>query len=364
MGKLLFLWYRREPDMDIIHVGLCIADRDFAMALARGISRESRCIQFHMENGRTCELILVDEGADGGSSAVQLTDIRCRSDPERGILYRYEACSSLARQIVYQYYRITGRPFEPMECRRSRLVAFAAVSGGTGVTACAVAVARMMKILYGKRCIYLNLQTVNDSVRYFRQEGGTAVRRLIYELNRSGERKEQILLWMESVIAGDGDPDYLNTSAFNEIAEDIDEKLLDRLILALDQMGRYDYILLDLGNDFRRRDLHALKRCDCGVLLRQREPSQETVFTKAMLHRVMETAPALIQVLCGPRSGEERGEKVCSICCDRTSFIRMNGQIRINLRRNYGRDIAVLTKKIAGICSEYGQIRDQEETLR
>ena len=64
--------------MAVIHIGIELKDRDFAIALARGISRQGGDFQVHVENARECDVLLTDrseaEGVNFKGKSLFLTE--------------------------------------------------------------------------------------------------------------------------------------------------------------------------------------------------------------------------------------------------------------------------------------------------
>lgn len=90
--------------MAVIHIGIELKDRDFAIALARGISRQGGDFQVHVENARECDVLLTDgseaENVNFKGKSLFLTEkISSRTD-KPNFIYKFEDSREIRRKIL------------------------------------------------------------------------------------------------------------------------------------------------------------------------------------------------------------------------------------------------------------------------
>ena len=115
--------------MEIIKVGIYHDDRVFARALAIGLARESRTIHFvlinNMDSKEELDLILSSRESDNPKvvQLVQNQELKQRdATPYR--LFQYEESRSLIDDLLFIYFKMTGRVLEYRGTSKCRLLTF------------------------------------------------------------------------------------------------------------------------------------------------------------------------------------------------------------------------------------------------
>lgn len=335
--------------MEQIEVGILLEDRTYAAALARGLSRESRNLNFRVEDRYSgeCGLYLSDRSSGEDETVPWIVLSRSPDDEE---IFMFEDCRVLVDRLIYIYFEKTGRLAEYRGSSTCRLVIFVETAGGSGVTATALAAARMLNTIYGASCLYLNLCPVDDSRKYVEEEPGAGIRKLMFHLLKEKEFP------LRSFVQEAEGIDVFRTAAINRSAAEMTGELFDRLLAAVERQGTYDYFFVDAGNFWSREAMEMLGRGDCVVLVSGDEGGKPLKYAEKLAAEVERRAGAdsvlrVLNFFDDEKMAAEETERLCLVSRDEDAFVRMGGRMRIDLSGNYGLDIALAARKIRGICN-------------
>lgn len=337
--------------MERLKVGIAMKDGSFAAALVRGLSREAGnmlftilCEPWKTEN---FNLVLTDFEADEISDAglnegecIRLTSAEEGEDAED--IFKYEDCRTLVNRMIYIFYERTGRVAEYRGNSSYRVIVFGQVSGGCGATSAALGTAAMLGTIYGARCLYLNLCPFDDSKRYIEESHKEGLVRLLYHLHRDEDFP------LESFIGESEFVDSFMTGVINKYALEMDGVMFNRLLKAVERLGRYDYFIVDVGNFLHRTNLKLLEAADCLVLLCREEAGQRPAYMDRIYEEIEQrTGKSLIKVV---NFADEYDEGL-GISVDHSAFVKMGGRVKIDINGNYGLEVAAVAREIAGVCN-------------
>lgn len=255
----------------MMKVGVQLKDTDFARALVRGLSAEGRNL---------CFAFVDDFAGDEGFDLV-LTDQEERSsryvllvkDPEETRIYdgspyrifRYTNARDFVSGLLYIYHRETGRNLEFAGDTRCKILVFASVSGEPDATAIALATGELLDKHFGCRCLYLNLCPIDGSKRFLPDGSGHGFLKLLYYLSQERDFP------LSSFIRQYFQKDYIDISFSNPYFDELDSLRLHRLLKKIDELGQYDYLILDVGNHLTRGNKTVLAQAEEIVLVSAEE---------------------------------------------------------------------------------------------
>ena len=245
-------------------IKLVLRDVEYRKAIAKALTRAGSDI--YLEVGRDFRqedrtLILTDIKKEyPGTGFIYLNPVPGGSQQEGNgpySLFKYEKISSLLSQIRFCYYLWTGEGEVPAGTRQ-----MAAVCCDRFTEQCteyARALARELIYRYGSRVLILSLSHVNQ-YGTSGEEDGNVLRQLLYCLERGRD------IPMDAFFVKDRYDLYTfrapygrNPIAYMDVRELL--KLLGNLA------GRFDTVLLDVGNCYTPANLHVLEHCKTRIFL-------------------------------------------------------------------------------------------------
>ncbi len=362
-----------------VHIGIYLEDRGFAGALAKALAEACSKFEFSLPVGRKLldenkdkyDLVLMDEdsGAEEGGT-IYLSDSAdgaCRGldDVETAIrdskslrIFKYEKGSLIADYLIYYIFLSKGEMIENRTAQDFHVIGFTGISGRCGVTSAAISAAYMLEERYGEKCLYINLCPVNDSYRYFNSGGDQNLKKLIYYLRQERSGGFPVDGFIETDFAG---PDYLKMPVINRFLAEINDEVCLELFKVFGETGKYDYLIVDLEPDLLCRSNVLSGYFHNVVAVERGLPGMQPGYAEE-IEREIVTRTGASKVICvhnfvsGQDSDDLRGLEGSgapgrvAVGYDRNAFIKGRGAVRIDLNRSYGRDIAVLTDKIRGVC--------------
>ncbi len=336
--------------MEIIKVDVCMEDRDYGLALAKALAGISRSFQVYMDApGSGADLILCDREQkqeqvqeQDQERTVLFTEREEDADIDGRILWRYQKAGKTADDLIYIYYKLTGRIAEYRGNRGFRLIVFAQAEGGCGATSLAVSVGRCLNAM-GRKCLYINMSPLDDSLKYFGTEKSGQLVRLLYHLKKDDD-------FPVHPFIQEGELDRIPAPVHNIYTDEIDPAAAHRLLSLLEHYGRYDYVITDIGTHWTRTNMGLVSSSDCTAAVRRAGAGRDR-FTPAALSLLREQAGRSVTVanFAGDDPGSIREGEI-PVSSEPEAFIAMNGQIRIDLRHSYGMDAVALAKRLEEEC--------------
>ena len=277
----------------MMKVGVNLKDQDFARALVKGLAAEGRNIFFSL-----CDLN--DEAEDGDFDLV-VTDrvmnaphhiqlVKCSEAAEclDGPPYRifaYEDARNFVSKLLHIYFLETGRNLEFSGDSRCKILVFSSLSACLDATALALATGEMLDRYFGCRCLYLNLCPIDGSKCFLPESSSKGLLTLLYYLSQDRDFP------LTSFIKKSLHVDAIDTKTLNPYFDELDVALVRRLLKKIDDMGSYDYLLLDVGNHFSRGNKSFLSLAEEVILVTDRQDQIPAPFFHSVL-RLLEEAGA------------------------------------------------------------------------
>lgn len=335
--------------MEIINVGIFLKDKCFAENLSRGLSAECRKMTFHLLNSPEVsgeyELILSD-AMSCDNRVIFLAKSRSEEnftgDPPFSV-YRYKESDSLIQNLFFIYFRLTGKVISHRGNRRTKVLAFTSVTGGCGTTSLSVATGLMLKKLYGCRSIYVNLCPLNDGRKYLHGADGENLLKMLYYLREKREFP------VEALITETEDCDYIGTGLFNSYFDRLESALLPDFLGKIEELSKYDFLILDMGNHFCANNKAVLRETDAVILISRADMRLPELYVREFSEKIAGLAEEskMIQVrnyCCGTE--EFPSDILCISRAEDAFSLREDGTFEISLTGSYGMDVAVLAKII------------------
>ncbi len=160
-----------------------------------------------------------------------------------------------------------------------RLIAYLAVSGGTGASTVAAASAiRLAR--KGKKVLYLNLERFGSSDVFFQADGTGSFQDIIYAIK---SRKGNLPVKLESVVKQDssGVWFYSATATALDMAE-LNSEEIRNMIANIKMCGAYDYIILDMDFSLEKSELEILRECAQIVMVGDGSPTSNRKLERVM----------------------------------------------------------------------------------
>lgn len=337
--------------MEIIKVGIYHDDRIFARALAIGLARESRTIHFvlisNMDSEQELDMILSSRESEN-PKVVQLVhsqELKQRdATPYR--LYQYEESRSLIDDLLFIYFKMTGRVLEYRGTCKCRLLTFASDAGGSGTTMTCISAAKMLYRTYGSRILYLNLCPIDDSKKYLKTDGSTSLLKLLYYIDTGKDFP------LDSFITKEEEFDYINTGVMNAYFNDIKPALMSQFLKKVDGLGEYDYLLLDIGSHLSRENKTVLENSNLVVFVHRWQNHEPAAYYGNISQAIRKKADGskllVIENFAGDDWHQESDEEIwISKDTEAVQLDQKEGILNVDLSRNYGVEIAAIAKRIA-----------------
>lgn len=335
--------------METVRIGIFMADRIFAKAMATGLARECRSMTFQIlydpDDGQELDMVLT-AGDEKGTNIVQMVrdpaDVSVSVPPYR--VYRYRESQNLVRELLQIYFHMTGRILPYSGDRKCRLIVFAAGGGGWGVTSTAISVCRMLYRIYGSRCLYLNLCPIDDSKKYLNSTGNTDLLKLLYYLEQEREFP------LEAFITAAEELDYVDTRIVNYSCDELNTELLERFLSKVEAMGVYDFVVADTGNHLNRQNRHMLGHADITAEVLRNGAAARGKYFSSIAREIEKLAhqSRLIRIETFARVWqEEQDDDILTVSEDREVFRAAEEQeLALELSGNYGMEIGAVARRI------------------
>ncbi|MGN0733972.1 MAG: hypothetical protein ACI4LC_07355 [Emergencia sp.] len=302
--------------MEIVKVGLCLDDRDYAEKLAEGLSREYKGLQIYLLDDLKgisgLDLILASRW-NGQSNVVEagcdMQEEQLESEPYR--LCIYKDCPNMINDLLYIYFKLTGKVCRYIGENICRTVAFCSTSGSCEVTRTAVETGKYLYRVFGSRCLYINLCLVDESHDILHHEEGSLLKLLYYISN-------SVDFPVGRFISEGTEIDCLKTGVINSYSDEMTPEIFEKLLVRIEEQGIYDFVLLDIGNQFSRTNRRLIAEMDHIILMEKNTGNRLSESVRHELKRL-------------------RGEKpFMFLSCDHDGY--------------YGKHIADISKKIVEDC--------------
>ena len=350
------LFTERWKKMEIARVGILLDDDAFAGALAAELTRQARDMRFRLlhtaEEGRDCHIVLFS-GSYTGKGGVELIfdpgEEHLDGEPFR--VYRYKSSPDMINDLLFIFFQMTGKTAGSRRGARCRLLLFTACGGGCGTTSAAISVCILLNRLYAARCLYLSLCPIDDSKKYLPDTEGNGMLKLLYYLETGREFP------IGAFIAEGDELDYLRTGAVNPYADEIRPALFHRLLQLLEESGRYDFLVADMGNHLCRSNKSLLPQADLTFLFHSGQTLLPGKYRMEIAREIKKKTGngKLIRVENFAADGWDETEERAELYISREGDLVTEdeqGHLQMNLCGNYGNELAAAVKKIMEECGD------------
>lgn len=201
---------------------------------------------------------------------------------KRFCLYKYSTAACMVASVFEIYEALTGRRAVNLRRQDVRLFAFASPLGGAGCTTIAMAVGQELCRFQGKHILYLSfeeIESTGDFISYDLGIKGAGV--YLYHLLKPDRLKwcgqdsqQKKLPFLDGYMVRDdyGMEAFAPVQGRNPLRE-LNTDELHRFISSLIDSGRYDVILMDLGNWLSKVSLSCLEMAERICLVASRRDS-------------------------------------------------------------------------------------------
>ena len=304
--------------MEYMRIAIITEDKAYGEALARALLIGNRnfdltlmgCSEFcrRMQDGgkpfqNGYDLVLWDEeGAEKvcGGNLIWLTERRSETGhlaKDHFTIYKYSPMTVLLGEIYSIYEKLTGRRAAGTRPDRMEVIAFVSWQGGCGCTTLSMAVAQDLVRFEGSRVLYLSMEGTESSPLFMEMPPGMkTIGEYLYHL--SAEKEDQSPFLEGYLIRDDhGTESFAASGSCNPLSNAGREEI-DRLLPALMDSGRFDCIVIDVGNGTGEAQRSVLPYADRICLVSSRvEPEREMRYRAFLRHGLeKDVAGRLIRV--------------------------------------------------------------------
>lgn len=367
--------------MENIMVAIVTDDKEYGRSLSLGMLNVCRSFiirifsaeEFLKEN-KTFDVVLWDgeevREAYGGR-IVYLAEkpseaVRNIMD-KRFCIYKYSTAACMVASIFEIYELLTGRRAVNLKRQDVRLFAFSSYEGGVGCTTLALATAQELSRFFGKKVFYISFEEVESTGEYFASSPGMKGAAVyLYELfsrsyggtYMSNSYSENVPFLEGKVIRDDYEVEAFAASAGRNPMMEVTPDELDKVISSIIDSGRYDVVIMDLGQYLSKTGLKCISMAErlCLVSQEGRMGVKESQYICHVMSNCGEdTMNKIIMLKNMCEKNEETEGKSAKQDVDEhikirksNSFAKEDGRIRIVLEGGFGEDI----NRLAGIITE------------
>lgn len=168
-------------------------------------------------------------------------------------IYKYSNVRAIVSTLLDIYSFLTGKCAVNLQHKDVRLISFASAAGGTGCTTLAMATAQELSRFRGKKVLYLSFEELESTGEYMECPSGIkGVGVYLYHLFKKGDGKP--FLEGYTIRDGFGVEAFAPTKGRNPL-RNLTEDELSIFVSSLIESGRYDVILMDVGNQLSEIDM-------------------------------------------------------------------------------------------------------------
>ena len=301
----------------------------------------------------------------------------------RFCLYKYSPAQGLVSSLFEIYSFLTGKRVVNIRRQKVHMLAFVACSGGAGCTSLAMAVGQELCRFQGKRVLYLSFEEIESTGGFIRCPAGVRGAGVyLYHLFKGGrgtsgrgfyEKKGHPFL--ESYLVRDdfGLEAFAPTGGRNPLRELTLEEL-GLFIASLIDCGRYDILLMDLGNCISKTGIACIEMAEkiCLVGKGDQQEPREVPYLQHLIcrcgqevtDRMVKTRNVVHGIRERDRNIREDADMIETQCYigKNENMARKDGISRILLEGAFGAEIKGLAEKMMEPL-EVPESREGRETI-
>lgn len=302
--------------MENIKIALITDNREYGRALGRGLLNVCRTFVIHLfdkdgflsdvnkfydENKdrlflERFDLILWDgeeiKSYYGGNIiyiSEKLSAVKKNFDKKKFCIYKYNCAKGFVADIFEIYGSLTGAlPVNAVK-ESVKFLAFESWAGGTGCSSLSMMASQELCRFYGRRVLYISFETIESTENFIENHSGAQnVGRYLYNLFKEGKSKP----FIESYIIRDefGVEAFSPTKGRNPL-KDMSEKEFYVFLESICDSGRYDTVVMDLGNCLDNVNLSCIEIAEhiCMVTVPENNVFRESQYMQYLMCRFGES---------------------------------------------------------------------------
>lgn len=192
--------------------------------------------------------------------------------------------NSLLSGLNQLWFQKTGQPAEYVFLQQASVTAFFGISGGCGVTACALSTARLLHRIYGSKCLYVSMNPVDDSGNYLRKDGSCSLLRLLYAIHRGKKEAVQPYLNEEDGV-------WYFKGTESGLDEHVRAESMEALFKELSCQLDFQHIILDFGTSLTEEHIEMMQCCSAAVLVGKGERALRPLFQRMWEKKLLNLLP-------------------------------------------------------------------------
>ncbi len=358
--------------MDNIFIAIVTNDKEYGRSLSLSMLSVCRSLIIRIFNAeeflseeRDYDIILWDgeevREAYGGRIvylAKKPSDVVKNTAAKRFCIYKYSTAASTVASVFEIYEVLTGRRAVNLKRQDVRLFAFSSYSGGAGCTMLAMAAAQEFCRFRGMRVLYLSFEELESAGEFMGFDSGIKGAAVyLYELFNNiytGTCKDAGEQWRRPFLEGKIVKDDFGVETFapakgRNPLRDLNPDELQRFMASLIDSGRFDVIIMDLGQWLSNTAMKCLEMAEkiCFITPASKTSPREKQYMNQIISCCGESMfNKIINISNNPNGTEDHPEDhfVISRC---TSF-EINGDHRkIFLEGEFGNNISALAEELS-----------------
>ncbi len=199
------------------------------------------------------------------------TGVLSHEYPDFQVISKYNTGEKLIGEVLHLYSKLnpTEQRLSPYS-KNAELIGVFSTAGGTGKSTIASALSRECNLL-GMRSFYLSLESIQSTGMFFNANGKRNMSYIFYYLK---EKKKSLSFLMAGIKNTDEDygVQYFNPPESPLEYEELNADELEQLLLAIKEMGCYDFIFIDMSNNFDTKNYKIMELCSRVVMVTLQEP--------------------------------------------------------------------------------------------
>jgi cellulose biosynthesis protein BcsQ len=176
-------------------------------------------------------------------------------------VYKYRPLNQLLDQVLNIYYERKGdiRLNTSVSESKPRVIAVYSASGGSGVTTLSVQLSEFIAGL-GKSVFYLNLESIHGLLSSSKDATMTRFTQVLYMIKSGQPLQGKLLQLLQSDHTGHYD--MFHPARYSREWLEYEREDIQLLLHALENTGRYDVIIMDVGSSLFNHAIGALEYSD------------------------------------------------------------------------------------------------------
>lgn len=282
--------------MENIFIAIVTDDKEYGRSLSLGMLNVCRgfiirifSAEEFLNVNREYDLVLWDgdevSRVYGGRIiylAEKPSDVAKNIAEKRFSIYKYSTAATIVAAVFEIYEALTGRHAVNLRKQDVRIFAFASCSGGTGCTTVTMAAAQEMCRFQGKKVLYLSFEELESTGDYMRRDAGIKGAAVyLYELfnkdytnHGSLTTSTDCIPFLDKYIIRDdfGVEAFAPGQGRNPL-RGLNVGELTKFMASLIDSGRFDVILMDLGQWLSKTALRCLELAEKIVVVNDKKRS-------------------------------------------------------------------------------------------